>query len=143
MGRTVLQVVHQIGQLVEAQRCIDGPFGNIGLASRRLGDDGQAKCMESARLHHGIAHAQPLEGSLCSIFQLLCGVLVEGEHHDALGGHKATVDGVGSLGHHRGGLAGAGCGHHLHPVVEADDRACLFLGQRPALDPVQEVLGQH
>ncbi len=99
--------------------------------------------MEGACLDHGVAHAEPVEGPLRAFLKLLGRILVEGEHDDPLGLNEPAIDGIGGLGDHGGGLAGASRGDNLHAVFEADDGAGLFFGQRLAFDPVQEVLGQH
>jgi hypothetical protein len=60
---------------------------------------------------------------------LLPASLVEGEKQDAVRGHEATVDRVRGPGDHHRGLARAGPGEDLDPVVEAHHRPCLLLGQ--------------
>ena len=136
-GIRIAQLVDDLGELRHIGALIQ-PGCQAGLAAGGLADDGQPEGVE--RAGHDLVGGQPerCEPLPDALLQLGRRLAVEGEHQDLLRVDESAVHRVAGLGDHRGGLAGAGGGDQLHPVVEADDGAGLFVGQRRPLDVVEE-----
>ena len=105
MQRAVLELVDDLGQPVEPLRGIDRPVRYLRHLPGGLGDDLPTQRMEGARFHPHLIQTDALERAVRTRLQLGGGVLVEGEHDDALGRDQPAFDGIGGLGHHRRGLA--------------------------------------
>jgi len=135
IGRAVLEHIHLLGQLVHAGLGIDGPGRDMRCTPAGLADDLQAQGVEGGRLDLPAGLAEPGKRLLRACLQFAGRLLVEGQHQDLRWLGDAAVDRIGGLGHQGGSLARAGGGHHLHPVVEADDGTRLLLTQWAAFDP--------
>jgi hypothetical protein len=115
------------------------PFGHRRLPPRDLGYDILAEGVEGLDLD-GIGARQIREAGCDAGSEFLGHRAVEGEEKDLLGLGQALAKGVSHASDHRRRLARSGGGDHLHGVVHADAGVDLLVGERIALDGVEEGL---